>query len=53
VIVALPDGTEIGTIVQRNVFGKIRFGMEVQGTPIGMIKAENWRAWNFSIVDHN
>ena len=45
-------GREIGTIVQRNVFGKIRFGFEVNGQNVGWIKAENWRAWNFSIQDH-
>lgn len=32
-----PDGSPAGQIVQQNVFGKIR--------------AENWRAWNFAIVD--
>ena len=52
VIVSLPDGTEIGKIVQQNVFGKIRFELQAGGQSLGMIKAENWRAWNFSIVDH-
>ncbi|WP_322762606.1 phospholipid scramblase-related protein [Frankia sp. Cr2] len=52
VIVSRPDGFEIGAIVQQNVFGKIRFALQSAGTSIGMIKAENWRAWNFSIVDH-
>ncbi|EFC86209.1 Scramblase family protein [Parafrankia sp. EUN1f] len=51
VIVALPDGREIGRIAQQNVFGKIRFSLEADGVSVGMIKAENWRAWNFSIVD--
>src|SRR5690606_17347084 len=51
-IVARPDGAEIGRLVQRNVFGKIRFGMESGGTEIGSLNAENWRAWNFSIQDH-
>lgn len=50
-IVARPDGTEIGRLVQRNVFGKIRFGMEAGGTEIGSLNAENWRAWNFAILD--
>jgi uncharacterized protein YxjI len=45
------DGREIGQIVQQNVFGKIRFGFEVAGQPIGSVNAENWRAWNFSIQD--
>ncbi len=51
-IVQLPDGSEIGRLVQRNVFGKIRFGLESGGQEIGSLNAENWRAWNFSIQDH-
>lgn len=51
VIVADGVGQEIGRIVQENVFGKICFGLEAGGQRIGAIKAENWRAWNFSIVD--
>jgi uncharacterized protein YxjI len=52
--VIVNDGTGelVGTIVQQNVFGKIRFGYEgADGKPLGGINAENWRAWNFSIVD--
>jgi Scramblase/Protein of unknown function (DUF2510) len=52
VLVSRPDGFGVGAIVQQNVFGKIRFELQAGDTPIGMIKAENWRAWNFSIVDH-
>jgi hypothetical protein len=52
VLVTRPDGPEIGRIVQRNVFGKIRFGLESGGYEVGSINAENWRAWNFSIRDH-
>jgi hypothetical protein len=52
VIVSLADGTEIGAIVQQNVFGKIRFDLQAGGASIGAIRAENWRAWNFSVVDH-
>ena len=51
IIVTLPSGAEVGRIVQQNVFGKIRFGFEVGGQPFGGVNAENWRAWNFSIVD--
>ena len=51
-VVARPDGSEIGRLVQRNVFGKIRFGMESGGAEIGSLNAENWRAWNFAILDH-
>jgi uncharacterized protein YxjI len=52
VIVQRPDGSPVGEIVQQNVFGKINFAMVVNGQQVGAIKAENWRAWNFSIVDH-
>jgi uncharacterized protein YxjI len=46
------DGREIGRIVQENVFGKIRFDLLGEtGQVLGKIKAENWRAWDFSIVD--
>jgi uncharacterized protein YxjI len=51
VIVADPAGTEIGRIVQENVFGKIHFALEANGQVLGSIKAENWRAWNFRIED--
>jgi len=53
VIVQDAMGAEVGQIIQRNVFGKIRFGFEVGGQDIGGIFAENWRAWNFSIRDGN
>ena len=47
-------GNDVGSIVQQNVFGKIRFGYEAPGgEPLGGINAENWRAWNFTIVDAN
>jgi uncharacterized protein YxjI len=48
------DGTgrDAGTITQANVFGKIRFDLHgAAGESLGQIRAENWRAWNFSIVD--
>ncbi|ARX87731.1 phospholipid scramblase-related protein [Streptomyces alboflavus] len=53
VIVERPDGQVVGEIVQQNVIGKINFGMMVNGQQVGAIKAENWRAWNFSIVDQS
>ncbi|MFG2289762.1 phospholipid scramblase-related protein [Streptomyces sp. NPDC048595] len=52
VIVERPDGSPVGEIVQQNAIGKINFAMMVNGQQIGAIKAENWRAWNFAIVDH-
>ncbi len=34
------------------MFGKIRFDLiGPQDQTLGQIKAENWRAWDFSIVD--
>ncbi|MES4891484.1 phospholipid scramblase-related protein [Streptomyces sp. NPDC096012] len=52
VIVSRPDGSPVGEIVQKNMIGKINFAMNVDGRQVGAIKAENWRAWNFAIVDH-
>ncbi|WP_416960624.1 phospholipid scramblase-related protein [Streptomyces sp. Agncl-13] len=52
VIVSRPDGSTVGEIVQKNMIGKINFALNVDGQQIGAIKAENWRAWNFAIVDH-
>ncbi|WP_274912058.1 phospholipid scramblase-related protein [Streptomyces sp. WZ-12] len=52
VLVARPDGQPVGEIVQQNAIGKINFAMLVNGQQVGAIKAENWRAWNFAIVDH-
>ena len=51
VIVSGPQGHEIGRIVQQNIIGKIRFGLEAGGQAVGSLNAENWRAWNFSITD--
>ncbi|HVK23670.1 MAG TPA: phospholipid scramblase-related protein [Actinokineospora sp.] len=51
-IVERPNGQPVGEIVQENVFGKIRFSFVVNGQSIGGIQAENWRAWNFAILDH-
>ena len=51
-LVADGSGRQVGTIVQKNVFGKIRFGLESPQGELGEIQAENWRAWNFAIVDH-
>jgi uncharacterized protein YxjI len=51
VVVEDPIGRELGRIVQRNMIGKIHFGLESNGQELGAIKAENWRAWNFRIED--
>lgn len=42
---------EIGQIIQKNMVGKIRFELVVNGQVVGSINAENWRAWNFRIDD--
>ena len=45
-------GREAGRIVQQNVMGKKRFGLEGPGgVAIGSINAENWRAWDYAILD--
>jgi uncharacterized protein YxjI len=53
VVVQDGSGREIGTIVQENMIGKIRFGLVAGGRTVGSINAENWRAWDFNIQDHN
>ncbi|WP_031085387.1 phospholipid scramblase-related protein [Streptomyces sp. NRRL WC-3549] len=53
VIVERPDGGTVGEIVQQNAIGKINFAIMANGQQVGAIKAENWRAWNFAVVDHN
>ena len=52
--VEVTDGTgaAVGRIAQENVIGKIRFGLQdAAGGPLGQIRAENWRAWDFAVVD--
>lgn len=45
-------GNTVGRLAQRNLFGKVRFDIEgVGGMPLGQLRAENWRAWNFTITD--
>jgi uncharacterized protein YxjI len=46
------SGAPVGSIVQQNVLGKKRFGLEsASGEKLGAINAENWRAWDYQIVD--
>ncbi|MBI2168502.1 MAG: scramblase [Actinobacteria bacterium] len=52
IIVADAGGAEVGRVVQENVFGKKRFRLVAAGQQYGRIQAENWRAWDFAIVDH-
>ncbi len=51
VIVENGLGQELGRVVQQNAIGKINFALESNGQKLGGIRAENWRAWNFQIVD--
>jgi uncharacterized protein YxjI len=44
-------GNVIGEIVQKNAIGKIRFGLVAGGQEVGSLNAENWRAWNFAVLD--
>jgi uncharacterized protein YxjI len=53
IVVERPGGGEIGRLVQQNMFGKIRFGLQVNGQDVGTLNAENWRAWNFALLDGN
>ncbi len=52
IIVADGQGREIGKIIQENAIGKINFSLVANGQLLGSIRAQNWRAWNFQIVDH-
>ncbi|MGI8807560.1 MAG: phospholipid scramblase-related protein [Acidimicrobiales bacterium] len=51
IVVEDGEGIEVGQIVQENMVGKINFGLHADGRRVGAIRAENWRAWNFSITD--
>jgi uncharacterized protein YxjI len=51
VVVERPGGGEIGRLVQQNAIGKIRFGLMAGDRQVGELRAENWRAWDFAIVD--
>ncbi|MDG2026428.1 MAG: phospholipid scramblase-related protein [Acidimicrobiales bacterium] len=45
------SGNQIGSIVQQNMIGKIRFSLEGMSGSIGSLNGENWRAWNFNMQD--
>jgi uncharacterized protein YxjI len=50
--VADATGALVGRIAQENLIGKIRFALsDADGAPLGALRAENWRAWDFQIVD--
>ena len=46
------DDRFLGTIQQRNVWWKIRFGLVgADGREVGQLRAENLRAWDFHVYD--
>lgn len=46
------DNSYLGTIKQQNILWKIRFGITASGgVPIGQLRADNLRAWDFSVYD--
>jgi uncharacterized protein YxjI len=46
------DGLELGTIRKRIRLGKARFGLfDPSGRDIGEVRAHNWRAKDFSVID--
>lgn len=50
--VSRPDGTVVGTIRKRIRLGKARFTLaDDSGTEVGEVRAENWRARDFAVVD--
>ena len=51
VIVEKPGAGEVGRLVQQNAIGKIRFSLMAGEQQVGELRAENWRAWDFAIVD--
>ena len=44
-------GNPVGSIVQKNMIGKIRFALEGVDGELGSLNGENWRAWNFNLQD--
>lgn len=44
-------GNHLGSIIQQNMIGKIRFSLEAGGQSVGSLNGENWRAWNFNLQD--
>jgi uncharacterized protein YxjI len=46
------NGQLAGRLQQQNVFGKVRFSLSgPNDEPLGELRAENWRAWDFHIAD--
>ena len=52
-VVERPGLGEIGQLVQQNAFGRVRFALESGGRQVGSLDAENWRAWDFAVLDED
>jgi uncharacterized protein YxjI len=47
-------GRPVGVVRQENIFFHIRFRLELpDGTVVGRMRAENWRAWDFTVTDEH
>jgi uncharacterized protein YxjI len=47
-----PDGTNLGTVTKQIRMGKARFALSsADGTDLGAVHAQNWRAKDFAIFD--
>lgn len=52
--VSRPDGTDLGSIRKRIKLGKARFSIvDASGAELGEIRAQNWRAKDFTVTDHD
>jgi len=47
------SGNQLGSIIQQNMIGRIRFSLVGPSGPMGTLNGENWRAWNFNIEDND
>ncbi|MEX1271732.1 MAG: phospholipid scramblase-related protein, partial [Acidimicrobiia bacterium] len=52
VTVSTPSGEQIGSIRKQMRVGKARFGItDPSGVELGEVKAQNWRAKDFTVLD--
>jgi len=51
--IADASGARVGSILQQNMIGKIRFSLNGIDGPLATLNGENWRAWNFNIQDND
>lgn len=52
--VSRADGTQLGSISKQIRLGKARFRItDPSGSEMGEVRAENWRAKDFTVVDHS